>query len=78
MLTGERAGPDRQRIRGRRLEAVITRCLETEPEHWWQSAADLERELAVLPKPNAGRIAAAKSPPETGGKARSQSHHRGG
>ncbi len=42
MLTG---APQR-RIRSRRLEKVVNRCLEEDPGRRWQSAAELGRELA--------------------------------
>jgi tetratricopeptide (TPR) repeat protein len=46
MLTGGRVGAHRTRIPSRRLEKVVNRCLEENPERRWQSAAGLERELA--------------------------------
>src|SRR5438876_9422434 len=45
MLTGVRAGPQRRRIPSRRLEKIVSRCLEEDPGRRWQSAAELEREL---------------------------------
>ncbi|HSU61237.1 MAG TPA: protein kinase [Bryobacteraceae bacterium] len=45
MLTGGRVGAQRKRIRSRRLERIVNRCLEENPGHRWQSAAELEREL---------------------------------
>jgi eukaryotic-like serine/threonine-protein kinase len=54
MLTGARIGPQRRRIPSRKLERIVTRCLEEDPARRWQSAAELERELK--------RITTAKSP----------------
>ena len=46
MLTGGRIGTQRRRIPSRRLEKIVNRCLEEDPARRWQSAAELERELA--------------------------------
>src|SRR5262249_34331970 len=46
MLTGERIGLQRRRIRARNLERIVSRCLEDNPARRWQSAAELQRELA--------------------------------
>src|SRR5712691_3995403 len=46
MLTGARVGSQRRRIPSRKLERIVTRCLEEDPGRRWQSAAGLERELA--------------------------------
>jgi eukaryotic-like serine/threonine-protein kinase len=54
MLTGARAGSQRNRIPSRRLERIVSRCLEGDPGRRWQSATELEREI--------GRIAAGPSP----------------
>jgi hypothetical protein len=51
MLTGVRVGPQRKRIRPRKLEQIIRRCLEEDPGQRWQSAAELQRELAVVTLP---------------------------
>src|SRR5215470_16920682 len=48
MLTGPRMGSKRKRIRPRKLEGFIARCLEEDPERRWQSAAELQRELAAV------------------------------
>ena len=45
MLTGARVGSQRRRIPSRKLERIVTRCLEENPGRRWQSAAELEREL---------------------------------
>jgi eukaryotic-like serine/threonine-protein kinase len=46
MLTGDRGGPKRGRLPSRKLEKIVSRCLEEDPERRWQSAVELERELA--------------------------------
>jgi tetratricopeptide (TPR) repeat protein len=46
MLTGERLGGSRKRLASRSLERIVDRCLEDDPARRWQSAAELERELA--------------------------------
>jgi eukaryotic-like serine/threonine-protein kinase len=47
MLTATRVWPQRKRIPSRQLEKVVSRCLEEDPARRWQSAAELERELAA-------------------------------
>ncbi len=54
MLTGARVGSQRRRIPSRKLERIVTRCLEEDPGRRWKSAAELERELK--------RITTARSP----------------
>src|SRR5215467_13195903 len=46
MLTGARAGSVRRRVPSRKLERIVTRCLEEDPARRWQSVAELDRELA--------------------------------
>src|SRR5205823_5934286 len=46
MLTGVLPESQRKRIPSRRLEKIVSRCLEEDPIRRWQSAAELERELA--------------------------------
>jgi tetratricopeptide (TPR) repeat protein len=48
MLTGERAAIPRRPIRPRKLEQIVKRCLEEDPGRRWQSAAELQRELAAV------------------------------
>ncbi|MBV8904396.1 MAG: protein kinase [Acidobacteriia bacterium] len=48
MLTGARAGPQRKRVRPRTLERIVDRCLEEDSGRRWQSAAELQRELAAV------------------------------
>jgi eukaryotic-like serine/threonine-protein kinase len=50
MLTGGRIPAQRRRIPSRRLEKIVNRCLEEDPERRWQSAAELERELDQVPR----------------------------
>lgn len=45
MLTGKRAGPQRARILPRKLEGIVSRCLEEDPSRRWPSATELEREI---------------------------------
>ena len=45
MLSGARVGSQRRRMPSRKLERIVTRCLEEDPGRRWQSAAELEREL---------------------------------
>src|SRR5262249_11261962 len=60
MLTGARVGPQRRGIRPRKLERTVNRCLEEEPRRRWQSAVELQGELAAVSPPSRGtRIAAA-------------------
>ena len=70
MLTGERPAHPRTRLRARKLEAIVSRCLEEDPARRWQSAAELQRPLeAVLSasrRPNAAArpaLLGAKTPP---------------
>jgi eukaryotic-like serine/threonine-protein kinase len=48
MLTGEWVGVRRRRIPLRRLEKIVNKCVEEESGRRWQSAAELERELAAV------------------------------
>jgi hypothetical protein len=55
MLTGSRVGSAQQRhIEPRKLERIVTRCLEADPGRRWQSAAEVQRELAAV-KPVNGK-----------------------
>jgi tetratricopeptide (TPR) repeat protein/tRNA A-37 threonylcarbamoyl transferase component Bud32 len=47
-LTGARVGSQRRRIPSRKLERIVNRCLEEDPGRRWQSATELQRELAGL------------------------------
>jgi Tol biopolymer transport system component/tRNA A-37 threonylcarbamoyl transferase component Bud32 len=46
MSTGSRVSTERKRITSPKLERIVSRCLEADPARRWQSAAELERELA--------------------------------
>src|SRR5262245_45736884 len=46
MLTSARVSSGRRRIPSRKMERIVNRCMEEDPERRWQSAAELERELA--------------------------------
>jgi tetratricopeptide (TPR) repeat protein/predicted Ser/Thr protein kinase len=41
LLTGERAGPQRNALKPGAIEAVVRKCLATNPEDRWQSAAEV-------------------------------------
>jgi Tol biopolymer transport system component len=59
MSTGGRIGMDRRHIPSRKLERIVNRCLEPDPAGRWQSAAELERELAAPGKHRRALYAAA-------------------
>ena len=61
MLTGARVTVQRRRIRARKLETIVSRCLEEDPGRRWQSAAELQRELAAIPRGKPGLYATAHS-----------------
>jgi serine/threonine protein kinase/tetratricopeptide (TPR) repeat protein len=63
MLTGERVAIQRRRLRARKLETIVSRCLEEDPGRRWQSVVELQRELAVIPSGNRRLSAAAHSSP---------------
>jgi tetratricopeptide (TPR) repeat protein len=48
MLTGARITSQRRRVPSRRLEKIVSRCLEEDPRRRWQSATELERELGSI------------------------------
>jgi eukaryotic-like serine/threonine-protein kinase len=59
MLTGARVGLQLKRIRPRKQEQIVKRCLEEDPGRRSQSAAELQRELAAVTLPARGtRLAA--------------------
>ncbi len=49
MLTGARAVSRRTRIPSRKLDRIVSRCLEDDPAGRWQSATELQRELSAVP-----------------------------
>jgi Tol biopolymer transport system component/predicted Ser/Thr protein kinase len=59
MSTGGRIGMERRRIPSRKLERIVNRCLEPDAARRWQSAAELERELAAPGKRRQALYAAA-------------------
>jgi eukaryotic-like serine/threonine-protein kinase len=60
MLTGERVGSVRRRIPSAKMEKIVSRCLEENPERRWQSAAELEANLAdVTASGSRGKLALA-------------------
>jgi tetratricopeptide (TPR) repeat protein len=48
MLTGTRPGPQRKRLQPRKLDKIVSRCLEEDPARRWQSASGLRKELASV------------------------------
>ena len=48
MVTGARGALKRKRIPSQRLERIVSRCLEEDPGHRWQSVAQLQQELAAV------------------------------
>jgi tetratricopeptide (TPR) repeat protein len=64
MLTGERATVHRRRLRARNLETIVSRCLEEDPGRRWQSADELQRQLAAIRTVNRGSHATARSAPD--------------
>jgi Flp pilus assembly protein TadD len=55
MLTGARVGSQRRRVPSRKLERIVSRCLEDDPGRRWQCAAELERELAGVTAGSLGK-----------------------
>jgi tetratricopeptide (TPR) repeat protein len=47
MLTGARGWSHRRRVPSRKLERIVSRCLEEDPRRRWQSVAELELELSA-------------------------------
>ena len=63
MLTCERIALQRKRLRARKMETLVSRCLEADPERRWQSADELQRALMGVPRVSRGLNAAAQSSP---------------
>jgi len=55
MFTGARVSTRRRRLPSRKLEGIVSRCLEEDPGRRWQSVAELERELAGVTATGSGR-----------------------
>lgn len=51
MVTGARLSSGRRSIASRKLERIVSRCLEEDPARRWQSASELQRELATVTLP---------------------------
>src|SRR5579862_9631120 len=49
MLTGARVAFQQRRFHSRKLEKIVNRCLKEDPGRRWQSVAELERELSLIP-----------------------------
>jgi eukaryotic-like serine/threonine-protein kinase len=63
MLTGARVALQRRRIPSRKLEKIVSRCLEEDPGRRWQSAAELQQQLAAITPARRGtRVAIAAAP----------------
>jgi eukaryotic-like serine/threonine-protein kinase len=66
MLSGTRVGSQRTRVPSRKLERIVSRCLEENPGRRWQSVAELARELSAITAATSRRnrnAAAVASPP---------------
>jgi tetratricopeptide (TPR) repeat protein/predicted Ser/Thr protein kinase len=48
MSTAARVVSQRRRLPSRKLERIVSRCLEEDPDRRWQSTAELQRELAKV------------------------------
>jgi eukaryotic-like serine/threonine-protein kinase len=59
MVMGERVALQRRPIRARKLETIVSRCLEEDPARRWQSAGELQRELGALTPMKRGKYIAA-------------------
>jgi tetratricopeptide (TPR) repeat protein len=68
MLTGARASSGRKRIASRKLESVVSRCLEDDPAQRWQSATELQLALSMVPSTasRGKRIATSAATPSRG------------
>jgi predicted Ser/Thr protein kinase len=63
LSAGVRMGPpQRRRIGSRKLERIVNRCLEEDPGRRWQSAAELQQELAAVSPVRRGAYIAAGAP----------------
>jgi eukaryotic-like serine/threonine-protein kinase len=60
MVTAARVALPRRRMSSRQLERIVSRCLEEDPGRRWQSAAELQQELASITPDRPGtRVAVA-------------------
>jgi eukaryotic-like serine/threonine-protein kinase len=62
MLTGAAVAFRRRRIPSRKLERIVSRCLEEDPGRRWQSAAALQQELTAITPARRGTRAAIEAP----------------
>ena len=72
MLTGERAAVQRRRLRARKLETIVSRCLEQDAGRRWQSAAELEAGAGGGSQGEPGLYATAQLFPATGGESHAE------
>jgi tetratricopeptide (TPR) repeat protein len=62
MVTGVRGALRGRRIPSRKLEQIVRRCLEEDPDRRWQSAAQLQKELgSIAPAKRGTRVAIASA-----------------
>jgi hypothetical protein len=68
MLSGSRVGLQRKRVPSRKLEGLVSRCLEADPRQRWQSVAEIVRELSGVTADSSRRKVrtAAVAPKRTG------------
>ena len=64
MMTGRRAVHERTRIRSRSLDKMVNRCLEEDPGRRWQSAVELQQELATISSAKRGPKSTTKRAPK--------------
>ncbi len=50
MLMGERVALQRRRVRARKVETIVSRCLEEDPARRWQSAAEFSGSCRRFPR----------------------------
>ena len=48
MVTGSRVGSPRKRIASRKLDKIVSRCLEEDPRRRWPSVVELAQELSAI------------------------------
>src|SRR5215207_250596 len=58
MSAGARVELQRRRMPSSKLERIVSRCLEADPGRRWQSAAELQAELAPITRPRRASDAA--------------------
>ena len=66
MLSGTRVGSQRKRIPSRKLESIVSRCLEEDPGRRWQSAGEVQQALgSVRNRPRGSTAGGAKASPRS-------------